>query len=1030
MPVQVSYPGVYVEELPSTEKTVTGVSTSTTAFVDCFARGPMSNEREAKAQQLFNYRDFQRIFGGLYAKSEASYAIMQFFQNGGQTAWVVRTDDGTGVAADLKAKVRIPFLEDFAKDAADAAHDAARMAKRASNVVRAIDSVTGAQRSAMPKLQPGAAARAALADIATDPDADEPTPKAAPDTFDELAIMSAYLRSALSAAEAAIRVVEPPNEDGTLSDGDLSKEYKDARVDFAEVDTRKETPDLKAAVETSLASTTAITAKAAKAAEPNDEYGADDAALINEGNDGSEKGMDSLRAIHYSTGYATQAASDHLTALGGEVTKDDVLDSLDAAKAAKDEANDIGRANIPPQDINDQEATKKIIEADDAIKAAADDATGNDLADAVSATQDALTEAGGLLTDRIIEDAPSTFGETRDQADELQKKLDAAHTALAAAREAQVDDATADAAATTKAINEANSAVDTIGDAADAAIQLIEKNPEIDTEGWPDLALAVEAAARLTEETAEATELAADAADASSKVLAQRIREKEATEGKAGDLARQAARDASDAAKGARGAAENAKKTAERAASRVTIKAEGTEAREVLLETVAEAREAWAAVAEAADLAADAADDAAGASQDAQVAAIVVGEAGAAPTLKIAATSPGEWGNSLKAEIIQGKKYKFGLTVQEFAIRNGRATAIATEEYSNLTLQDEDDARFAIKLVNHESDMVKLSYNGPAVKGTRPIGEGMLPLERGHDGEPPGQAKLIATMKNALDNIAPSIFNILCLPITATYPAGEASVAITSALGYCEEKRAFMILDIPENVKKISDMQMWHKKYGSAANFTGAVYYPRLVMPDPLQNYRPRNVGPSGTLAGVYARTDSRRGIWKAPAGIEAVLKGVKVASKMTDNDNGILNPLGVNCLRAFPVYGNISWGARTLAGADLLNSQWKYVNVRRLTSYIEETLYQNLKWAVFEGNDENLWSQIRTQVGGFLSGLFVDGAFAGSSPDKAYFVHCDSTTTTPQDIANGIVNIVVGIAPIKPAEFIILQIEQIAGQE
>ena len=166
------------------------------------------------------------------------------------------------------------------------------------------------------------------------------------------------------------------------------------------------------------------------------------------------------------------------------------------------------------------------------------------------------------------------------------------------------------------------------------------------------------------------------------------------------------------------------------------------------------------------------------------------------------------------------------------------------------------------------------------------------------------------------------------------------------------------------------------------------------------------------------------------PAGSEAVLQGVELASKMTDDQNGQLNPLGVNCLRAFPVYGNIAWGARTLSGADQLQSQWKYVNVRRLVYHIEESLYQALKWAVFEGNDENLWREIRQQVGGFLSGLFVDGAFAGTSPDKAYFVHCDSTTTTAADIANGIVNIVVGIAPIKPAEFIILQIEQIAGQD
>jgi phage tail sheath protein FI len=202
-----------------------------------------------------------------------------------------------------------------------------------------------------------------------------------------------------------------------------------------------------------------------------------------------------------------------------------------------------------------------------------------------------------------------------------------------------------------------------------------------------------------------------------------------------------------------------------------------------------------------------------------------------------------------------------------------------------------------------------------------------------------------------------------------------------------------------------------------------------LQLPDPLNGYRLREVGPSGTMAGVYARTDGQRGVWKAPAGVAAVLEGADVALKVTDADNGTLNSAGVNVLRTFPVYGPIAWGARTLAGADLLDSEWKYINVRRLVDYIEQSLVQSLKWVVFEPNDEATWGQIRLEVGSFLSGLFADGAFSGATPAAAYFVNCDATTTTADDIDRGIVNILVGVAPVKPAEFVVLQIEQIAAQ-
>jgi len=144
---------------------------------------------------------------------------------------------------------------------------------------------------------------------------------------------------------------------------------------------------------------------------------------------------------------------------------------------------------------------------------------------------------------------------------------------------------------------------------------------------------------------------------------------------------------------------------------------------------------------------------------------------------------------------------------------------------------------------------------------------------------------------------------------------------------------------------------------------------------------------------------------------------------------DGVLNPLAINCLRNFPVYGPVCWGARTLFGADQLADDYKYIPVRRFALFLEESLYRGTQWVVFEPNDEPLWSAIRLNVGSFMQSLFRQGAFQGTTPTAAYFVKCDDETTTQNDINNGIVNIIVGFAPLKPAEFVVIQIQQIAGQ-
>jgi phage tail sheath protein FI len=170
--------------------------------------------------------------------------------------------------------------------------------------------------------------------------------------------------------------------------------------------------------------------------------------------------------------------------------------------------------------------------------------------------------------------------------------------------------------------------------------------------------------------------------------------------------------------------------------------------------------------------------------------------------------------------------------------------------------------------------------------------------------------------------------------------------------------------------------------------------------------------------------------VWKAPAGINASLTGVSgLQYKLTDAENGDLNIQAINCLRQFKVYGDVVWGARTLQGNDQAGSEWKYIPIRRLALYIESSLYDGTQWVVFEPNDTPLWSQIRLNVGAFMQGLFLQGAFQGTTPQQAYFVKCDAENNPQASIDLGIVNILVGFAPLYPAEFVVIQIQQIAGQ-
>ncbi|MFG2295997.1 phage tail sheath family protein [Streptomyces sp. NPDC048603] len=301
----------------------------------------------------------------------------------------------------------------------------------------------------------------------------------------------------------------------------------------------------------------------------------------------------------------------------------------------------------------------------------------------------------------------------------------------------------------------------------------------------------------------------------------------------------------------------------------------------------------------------------------------------------------------------------------------------------------------------------------------------------GADGDPPqlsdyrGGATGEADKKGLHQLLRTDIFNLLCLP-------GAPAAALATAARLCVDRRALLIVDPPaawRTVDAAATAMAAPPVAGDDAR-NAVVYFPDLVIPDPAGNGSPTTVPPCGTVAGIMARTDVQRGVWKAPAGTAASLAGVtRPATPMTDRENGRLNQLGVNCLRSFPVLGPVVWGARTLRGADRLADEWKYLPVRRLALFIEESLYRGTQWVVFEPNDEPLWASVRLNVGAFMNGLFRQGAFQGATAREAYLVKCDRENNPQNDIDRGIVNIVVGFAPLKPAEFVIIHIEQLAGQ-
>jgi len=363
------------------------------------------------------------------------------------------------------------------------------------------------------------------------------------------------------------------------------------------------------------------------------------------------------------------------------------------------------------------------------------------------------------------------------------------------------------------------------------------------------------------------------------------------------------------------------------------------------------------------------------------------------------------------------------------AINNDSALTYTAEAYGYYLSITPDDGALTKEATIAASGTGASAFTGSLLANVR-----QYTLSGGNDGTVPGFDEYVGsevdqTGFHALDTV--DLFNLMVLPPDAEIAEADHAEFWGPASIYCQSRRAFLVIDAPPSWGEdgmaaiVQDTSQINDLRATVIKDYSAVFFPRI-------KYNASGLikltGSSGAIAGLMARTDASRGVWKAPAGTEADLRGIAgLEVKLTDLENGVLNKLGVNCARIFPT-GFVNWGARTMDGADDFGSEWKYIPIRRLALMIEGSLFRGTQWVVFEPNDEPLWAKIRLNIGAYMMGLFRQGAFQGSSPDQAFYVKCDSETTTQADRNLGIVNIQVGFAPLKPAEFVVITIQQIAG--
>jgi phage tail sheath protein FI len=401
-------------------------------------------------------------------------------------------------------------------------------------------------------------------------------------------------------------------------------------------------------------------------------------------------------------------------------------------------------------------------------------------------------------------------------------------------------------------------------------------------------------------------------------------------------------------------------------------------------------------------------------------------------SLDITALEAGDTGTGISVEI--SKPTGEDVTDDQFnlTVRSGGAE----EKFDNLTFSKAKGARNVVEVVNKQSKLIRVAIkdagltNAEMVPGTGNYSLALAEVKTA--ALAPVSADVLVgdaaerTGINGLE-VADDV-TMLCAPdLMALYEAGAISMDGVKAvqlamIAHCENmKDRFAVLDCPPELSP-QQMKDWRMNETGYDTKYGAVYYPWIKVANPITG-EGMLVPPSGYMAGVYARSDNERGVHKAPA--NEVVRGVMaVERQITKGEQDILNPVGINCIRSFPGRGIRVWGARTLSS----DASWRYINVRRLFNYVEKSIEQGTQWVVFEPNDANLWARIRRDINAFLTNVWRSGALFGATPTQAFFVKCDEETNPPEVRDLGQVVIEIGLAPVKPAEFVIFRISQWAS--
>lgn len=416
-------------------------------------------------------------------------------------------------------------------------------------------------------------------------------------------------------------------------------------------------------------------------------------------------------------------------------------------------------------------------------------------------------------------------------------------------------------------------------------------------------------------------------------------------------------------------------------------------------------------------------------------AGVLLPAGGAVVASSIRARGPGLWGNALRVAITDstdGDQARFNITV--FYRPVGETNTREVERFEGLSA-DAADEKYLIDQFARSAYVAWGNVDPPVAFRPRNQGDltGTTPgvaLTGGVGGSETMGAGDYGAPLSLLDGVDDAAL-VVCGSDGMLNAANEADhdTLVNRILGYVEarpQRDLFLVADAPRATSATDPVgnAVNHARNGITSSDHRALYWPRIVISDPagLGRNPTRAIPAAGHIAGLYGRTDGRRGVWKVAAGIEASITGaVGLDFQVLDRDQDRMNPHGLNALRTVPGAGRVVWGGRT----GRPTTEWRYINVRRTAIFLRKSIYNGIQWAVFEGNDQRLWAALRGSIGAFMEAQFRNGAFAGATSREAYFVKCDADTTTADDQAAGIVNISVGFAPLRPAEFVIVTLSQ-----